>query len=102
MSTPQTAARDRAPHAGVQRLDFGRVSVYFGERNGKYPDGNQVLVRGTDTRAAMDTPIVSNVIGADFDASELVVMGHVHEDHMAGLHRLPHASVHVHLSLIHI
>nr|WP_145545642.1 MBL fold metallo-hydrolase [Variovorax boronicumulans] len=96
MNAPPTAARDRAPHAGVQNVEFGRVSVYFGERNGKYPDGNQVLVRGKDTRAAMDTPIVSNVIGAAFDTSELVVMGHVHEDHMAGLHRLPHACVHVH------
>jgi len=80
----------------IQRTDFGRVSVFFGEKSGKYPDGNQVLIRGSDTRAAFDTPIVSNYIGPEFDATELVVMGHVHEDHMAGLHRLPHASVHVH------
>ncbi|MCO5397421.1 MBL fold metallo-hydrolase [Ralstonia soli] len=79
----------------IQRADFGRVSVFFGEKSGKYPDGNQVVIRGSDTRAAFDTPIVSNYIGAEFDATELVVMGHVHEDHMAGLHRLPHASVHV-------
>lgn len=77
----------------VERLDFGRVSVFLGDKSGKYPDGNQVLIRGTDTRAALDTPIVSNVIGSEFDASELVVLGHVHEDHMAGLHRLPHAKV---------
>lgn len=83
-------------HIPIQRVDFGRVSVLFGEKNGKYPDGNQVLIRGSDTRAAFDTPIVSNHIGPEFDATELVVMGHVHEDHMAGLHRLPHAAVHVH------
>ncbi len=80
----------------VQRTDFGRVSVYFGDKNGKYPDGNQVMVRGTDTLTAFDTPLVANHIGPEFDAVELVVMGHVHEDHMAGLHRLPHAAVHVH------
>jgi glyoxylase-like metal-dependent hydrolase (beta-lactamase superfamily II) len=80
----------------VERADFGRVSVFFGAKNGKYPDGNQVLVRGTDTRAAFDTPVVANHIGPEFDATELVVLGHVHEDHMAGLHRLPHAPVHVH------
>ncbi|MBE0593368.1 MAG: MBL fold metallo-hydrolase, partial [Gemmatimonadales bacterium] len=34
----------------VRRVDFGRVSVFFGEKSGKYPDGNQVVVRGTDTR----------------------------------------------------
>lgn len=83
-------------HRPVQRADFGRVSVFFGEKNGKYPDGNQVMVRGSDTLAAFDTPIVSNHIGPEFDAAELVVMGHVHEDHMAGLHRLPNAAVHVH------
>lgn len=86
------------PHSRdpIQRVDFGRVSVFFGEKNGKYPDGNQVLIRGSETRAAFDTPVVSNFIGPEFDATELVVMGHVHEDHMAGLHRLPRASVHVH------
>ncbi len=89
-------ASQPASRAPVQRADFGRVSVFFGEKNGKYPDGNQVLVRGSDTRAALDAPIVSNLIGPEFDATELVVMGHVHEDHMAGLHRLPHAPVYVH------
>jgi len=80
----------------IPRADFGRVSVFFGEKNGKYPDGNQVIVRGADLRAAFDAPLVSNTIGPEFDATELVVMGHVHEDHMAGLHRLPRAAVHVH------
>jgi glyoxylase-like metal-dependent hydrolase (beta-lactamase superfamily II) len=80
----------------VGRFDLGRVSVFFGAKNGKYPDGNQVLIRGTETRAALDTPIVANCIGPEFDATELVVMGHVHEDHMAGLHRLPGAAVCVH------
>ncbi len=79
-----------------KRADFGRVSVFFGEKNGKYPDGNQVIVRGSDTRAALDTLLVSNTIGSEFDAADLVVMGHVHEDHMAGLHRLPDAPVYVH------
>lgn len=80
----------------VRRRDFGRVSVFFGEKSGKYPDGNQVVVRGTDARAAFDTPLVANRIGPELDDAELVVLGHVHEDHMAGLHRLPNAAVHVH------
>ena len=89
-------AGNPASHVSIARADFGRVSVLFGAKNGKYPDGNQVLIRGSDTRAAFDTPLVSNHIGAEFDATELVVMGHVHEDHMAGLHRIPRAAVHVH------
>ncbi len=78
------------------RADFGRVSVFLGEKNGKYPDANQIIVRGSDARAALDTTLVSNHIGPEFDAAELVVLGHVHEDHMAGLHRLPAARVMVH------
>ncbi len=77
-------------------LRFGAVSVVLGEKSGKYPDGNQVLVHGADVRAAFDTPIVSNRIGAAFDAVDLVILGHVHEDHMAGLHRVPRARVQVH------
>lgn len=76
--------------------EFGPVTVYFGEKTGKYPDGNQVIVRGRDATAAFDTPRVANRIGAAFDAVDLVILGHVHEDHMAGLHRVPKAPVHVH------
>ena len=53
-------ASEPVSRAPVRRADFGRVSVFFGEKNGKYPDGNQVLVRGSDTRAALDAPLVSN------------------------------------------
>lgn len=80
----------------VDQAVFGPVTVFFGEKNGKYPDANQVIVTGSDTRAALDAPLVANRIGAPFDQADLVVLTHVHEDHMAGLHRLPHASVHVH------
>ncbi|MBC7726781.1 MAG: MBL fold metallo-hydrolase [Microbacteriaceae bacterium] len=79
-----------------QGLRFGSVTVHLGEKSGKYPDGNQVLVRGSDTRVAFDTPQVANHIGADFDDVDLVILGHVHEDHMAGLHRVPRAQVQVH------
>ncbi|MFD2641437.1 MBL fold metallo-hydrolase [Pseudomonas japonica] len=94
-SVNASSDRSRSP-LPVECLEFGRVSVFFGAKNGKYPDGNQVIVRGSDTLAAFDTPIVANHIGPRFDATELVVMGHVHEDHMAGLHRIPNARVYVH------
>jgi glyoxylase-like metal-dependent hydrolase (beta-lactamase superfamily II) len=78
------------------RAEFGPVTVYFGEKAGKYPDGNQVIVRGRDAAVAFDTPKVANRLGAVLDAVDLVILGHVHEDHMAGLHRLPRKPVHVH------
>jgi glyoxylase-like metal-dependent hydrolase (beta-lactamase superfamily II) len=76
-------------------LQFGPVSVYLGEKSGKYPDGNQLLVRGGDTLAAFDTPLVANRV-PELLAAELVILGHVHEDHIAGLHLLPRAKVLVH------
>jgi glyoxylase-like metal-dependent hydrolase (beta-lactamase superfamily II) len=80
----------------VPSATFGPVTVFFGEKNGKYPDGNQVVVRGADALAVFDTPQVANRIGDAFDAADLAILGHVHEDHMAGLHRIPRATVHVH------
>ena len=74
----------------------GAVSVYLGAQSGKYPDGNQVIVQGPQMRVAFDTPRVANRIGPVLDAVDLVILGHVHEDHMAGLHRVPQAHVQVH------
>ena len=75
---------------------WGAARVYLGEKSGKYPDGNQVIVQGTEMRVAFDTPRVANRIGPDLDGVDLVILGHVHEDHMAGLHRVPQARVQVH------
>ena len=80
----------------VPVIRLGPVSVYLGEKSGKYPDGNQVTVRGADTLVAFDTPLVANRLGEELLAADLVVLGHVHEDHIAGLQRLPHARVCVH------
>jgi len=77
-------------------LNFGAVRVHLGEKSGKYPDGNQLIVQGGDVRVAFDTPEVANRIGPELDTVDLVILGHVHEDQMAGLHRLPHAPVQVH------
>jgi glyoxylase-like metal-dependent hydrolase (beta-lactamase superfamily II) len=82
--------------AATPVLRHGAVSVYFGEKSGKYPDGNQVMVRGADSLAAFDTPLVANRLGSELLDADLVVLGHVHEDHMAGLHRLRHAPLYVH------
>lgn len=79
-------------------LRFGPVAVHLGDKSGKYPDGNQVIVRGSELRVAFDTPPVANRIGPDFDDVDLVILGHVHEDHIAGLHRVPRARVQAHVA----
>jgi glyoxylase-like metal-dependent hydrolase (beta-lactamase superfamily II) len=84
------------PHSLASET-FGPVTVYPGERGGKYPDGNQVVVRGARRTAAFDMPQVANRLESALLAQiDLVILGHVHEDHMAGLHRVPRAEVHVH------
>ena len=80
----------------MEYSSFGAVRVYQGEKSGKYPDGNQVIVQGADMRVAFDTPRVSRVIGADLDGVDLVILGHVHEDHVVALGRLTRARVQVH------
>ncbi|MFV0681287.1 MBL fold metallo-hydrolase [Ottowia sp.] len=79
----------------AEPLCFGPVRVYLGNQSGKYPDGNQVIVQGGDTRVAFDTPQVARHIGADLDGVDMVLLGHVHEDHMVALGRLPAAQVQV-------
>ena len=76
--------------------DLGPVRVYFGDKTGKYPDGNQVVVRGRELTAVFDTPQVANRIADVLAAADLAILGHVHEDHMAGLHLMPGKPVHVH------
>jgi glyoxylase-like metal-dependent hydrolase (beta-lactamase superfamily II) len=75
---------------------FGPVTVYFGDKSGKYPDGNQVVVRGRDTTVVFDTPQVAQRIPQVLAEADLAILGHVHEDHMAGLQRLPGKPVWVH------
>jgi glyoxylase-like metal-dependent hydrolase (beta-lactamase superfamily II) len=77
-------------------LELGPVTIHFGEKTGKYPDGNQVVVRGRDATAVFDTPQVANRIPEVLDSADLAILGHVHEDHMAGLHLMPGKPVHVH------
>lgn len=78
---------------GTASYRHGPVTVHLGEKSGKYPDGNQVLVEGADALVAFDTPLVANRLGDKFTAADMVILGHVHEDHIAGLHRLPRARV---------
>jgi glyoxylase-like metal-dependent hydrolase (beta-lactamase superfamily II) len=77
-------------------LEIGPVRIYQGQKNGKYPDGNQVVVQGGDRRAVFDSPLVASRIGEDFLGADLVIQGHIHEDHATGLYLLPHIPVHVH------
>jgi glyoxylase-like metal-dependent hydrolase (beta-lactamase superfamily II) len=94
----QTLVAAIAPQVGS--MHFGPVTVILGDRSGKYPDGNQILLQGRDARAVFDTPRVSRQftagLGEWFETVDLAILGHVHEDHVVGLPRLKYATIHVH------
>ena len=75
---------------------LGPVTVHFGDKSGKYPDGNLVVVRGRDAMTVFDTPQVANRIAPVIASADLAILGHVHEDHMAGLHLLQGKPLFVH------
>ena len=85
-------------------VEIGSVQVLVGNQNGKYPFGNSILVRGREATAIIDPslslldrqPELGNV-------ADLVVLSHVHEDHVAGLSIFDKAEVFAHaLDLIGI
>jgi glyoxylase-like metal-dependent hydrolase (beta-lactamase superfamily II) len=77
--------------------EFGTVTVLVGEKNGKYPHGNSLWVRGRDATALIDPSLSVVDRAAELaDRTDCILLSHVHEDHVAGVHRFPHASVHAH------
>ena len=79
-----------------ERVDFGPVSVYLGLQKGKYPDCNQMIVNGRQAQVAVDASRSTDLIAAHFDRSDLILLSHLHEDHIAGLKRVPNVPVQVH------
>jgi glyoxylase-like metal-dependent hydrolase (beta-lactamase superfamily II) len=76
---------------------FGAATVLLGDKNGKYPHGNSLWVRGREATVVVD-PSLSVVARADElgGRADLVVQSHVHEDHVAGVHLFPNAKVCAH------
>ncbi len=76
---------------------FGAVTVLVGDKNGKYPHGNSLWVRGREATVVID-PSLSVVDRAPElrGRADLVIQSHVHEDHVAGVHLFPKAKVYAH------
>ena len=78
-------------------VDFGRVRVIVGERGGKYPHGNSLLVRGTEETVVIDPSLALLSRRAELaPVVDRVVNSHCHEDHIVGNHLFPDAPWHMH------
>jgi glyoxylase-like metal-dependent hydrolase (beta-lactamase superfamily II) len=67
---------------------LGRVTVLGGERDGKYPHGNSLLITGSEETVVVD-PSLSLVGRATRPRVDRVLNSHCHEDHLAGNHLFP-------------
>ena len=81
-------------HGVTQRRSLGpHATVLFGVEQGKYPDGNSVLVEGRDGSLLIDPSL--SVRGDDLEVDR-VVLTHTHEDHAAGVSGVRFGELSVH------
>lgn len=76
--------------------ELGRhVTVLFGHEQGKYPDGNTVVVRGTHDSVVIDPALTARTVQPALEVGA-VLLTHAHEDHVAGVSAVLAGSVRVH------
>lgn len=79
---------------GERRI--GAVTVLFGDRGGKYPHGNTLMVEGRDAVGVIDPSLGLLPRRAALPRADFVLNSHCHEDHIAGNHLFPAVPWHVH------
>ncbi len=80
----------------LEERSLGGVTVLFGERGGRYPQGNTLLVRGSEETALIDPSLGLLPRRERLPAPDRIVNSHCHEDHVAGLHLFPELPCHLH------
>ena len=75
---------------------LGRATVLTGDRGGKYPHGNSLLVCGTEETLVVDPSLSLLARRAELPRVDRVVNSHCHEDHVAGNHLFPDVPWHLH------
>jgi glyoxylase-like metal-dependent hydrolase (beta-lactamase superfamily II) len=76
--------------------EIGPVTVLFGDRGGKYPHGNTLLVRGREESVVIDPGLGLLPRRDRLPRVDRVLNSHCHEDHVAGNHLFPDAPWHLH------
>ena len=75
---------------------LGRCAALIGDRGGRYPSGNSVLVAGAEGVALIDPSTAVTARGGAPGEVDRILVSHAHEDHLAGVHLYPDATVHAH------
>jgi len=73
-----------AVNHALEEQQFGAVTVLYGDRRGKYPHGNTLIVRGRDQSLAIDPSLGLVARGSQPPRVDRVLHSHCHEDHFAG------------------
>ena len=81
----------------VEPVQLGNLTVLKGEKSGKYPAGNSVLVKD-DVCLLIDPSLDVHKAGRESvaDHVDVILNSHAHEDHFAGNHLFPEAELRVH------
>lgn len=69
----------------TDRALSAHVAVLTGTANGKYPDGNSVLVQGAHGALLIDPSLTVHHRGGPPATVDRVLVSHAHEDHLCGL-----------------
>jgi glyoxylase-like metal-dependent hydrolase (beta-lactamase superfamily II) len=75
---------------------LGRATVLVGARAGKYPDGNALVVEGTEETLVVDPSLSLIERRSALPRVDRVLNSHCHEDHVAGNHLFPDVPWHFH------
>jgi glyoxylase-like metal-dependent hydrolase (beta-lactamase superfamily II) len=77
-------------------VNLGRSTVLVGERSGKYPQGNSLLVAGGEETLLVDPSVAVAEGRFDLPRVDRVLNSHCHEDHIAGNGRFRDVPWHLH------
>jgi glyoxylase-like metal-dependent hydrolase (beta-lactamase superfamily II) len=85
-------------HNGLEdwRVEGGPATVLFGEKRGKYPQGNSLLVEGERETVLIDPSLGVIPRQDQLPDVDRVINSHCHEDHIAGNHLFPDRPWHFH------
>ena len=66
--------------------DVGPLTILFGYENGKYPQGNSLLIRGSTQTVLVDPCLGVVARKGRLPEVDALFHSHIHEDHIAGTH----------------